>query len=218
MKKHWLNKQGNKDCILFFNGWGMDEKAIRYLDSSNFDICMFNEYHELSSIDEDLSQYDAIYVVAWSLGVWVASHILSQSSLKIAKAIAINGTQQPIDDKLGISPSIFQLTLNTWDDKNRSKFYIRMFGGQRQYILLSDRISDDEPNKQKQELSHILQQVFLNEEVDFNFDCALIGTNDLIFTSVNQKNYWNAKTRIVEIEIPHYPFTLFESWDQIIKL
>lgn len=218
MNISWLNKRGNKNCILYFNGWAEDENAVNHLDAGDFDICMFNDYNPVSPIDEKFDDYSTIYLVAWSLGVWAAAKLLSQSQIKITKAIALNGTQQPIDINRGISPSVFKATLDTWNGKNRNKFNIRMLGGRKQYAQLINRISTREVENQKSELSNILKEVSSNKAAEIRFDCALIGSNDLIFTPANQFNYWNAKARIVETDVPHYPFAVFETWNEIIGL
>lgn len=218
MNKRWLNKQGNKSCILYFNGWAEDENAVKHLDTGTFDICMFNDYNPVSPIDEKINEYSTIYLVAWSLGVWAAAKSLSQSQIKITKAIALNGTQQPIDISQGISPSVFKATLDTWNEKNRNKFNIRMMGGRKQYAQLINRISTREVENQKSELSNMLKEVSSNKAVEINFDCALIGSNDLIFTPANQLNHWNARARIVETDVTHYPFAIFETWNEIIGL
>ena len=218
MNKRWLNKQGNKSCILYFNGWAEDENAVKHLDTGDFDICMFNDYNPVSPIDEKLNGYSTIYLVAWSLGVWASAKLLSPSQIKITKAIALNGTQQPIDINQGISPSVFKATLDAWNEKNRNKFNIRMLGGRKQYAQLVNRISTREVENQKSELSNILKEALSNKAVEIKFDCALIGNNDLIFTPANQFNYWNAKARIVGEDVPHYPFAIFETWNEIIGL
>ncbi|MBE9466795.1 MAG: DUF452 family protein [Bacteroidetes bacterium] len=218
MKKKWLNKENNKNCILFFNGWGMDEKAVCHLDSENFDICMFNEYNSIFEIDENFDKYKNIYLIAWSLGVWASAKALYQSKIKIAKAIALNGTQQPIDINKGISPTVFNASLTGWNDKSRNKFNMRILGGREQYSLFNKNLSLRNVENQKDELTHILNEVSKNNTHEIKFDCALVGSKDLIFSSNNQLNYWNTKTRIVKAEIPHFPFSGFTSWNEILKL
>ena len=218
MNKVWLNKQENKDCILFFNGWGMDENIVAHLDVGKFDICMFYDYNPISKIDEDFDKYNNIYLVAWSLGVWVSAKLLSQTKIKIAKAIAINGTQKPIDTDNGIYPKIFKVTLETWNERNRNKFNMRMFGGKSEYVKFNNLATIRDVENQKLELSYIFKEIFSGKVFEINFDCAILGSNDLIFTSKNQLNYWKEKTRIVEKDIPHYPFSIFENWRKIIDL
>ena len=54
--------------ILFFNGLGMDEKTLCNFNHKGFDVCMFYNYNELTSIKDSFKEYDEIYVIAWSMG------------------------------------------------------------------------------------------------------------------------------------------------------
>ncbi len=218
MIRKWLNKENNSKCILFFNGWGTDENAVSHIKPGNFDICMFSDYTNSEINTEDFKAYKTVYLVAWSLGVYMASNILNGADLEFDKAIALNGTQKPVDEDMGIHPLIFNATLKTWNEKNRTKFNMRMLGGRKQYSELITRVGTRDIENQKKELSYIQKEVLSNAKAELHYDCVLIGRNDLIFTPTNQLNYWNEKSCIVERKIPHYPFEIFESWTQIIEL
>ncbi|MBX2844278.1 MAG: DUF452 family protein [Flammeovirgaceae bacterium] len=219
MNKIWLNKAGNKNCILFFNGWGMDENAIQHLEIGAFDLCMLNDYNPLDIIpEESFISYEKIYLVAWSMGVWAAARVLGNTSINVQKAIAINGTLLPIHNDQGIPKAIFDHTLENWNLRNREKFNMRIFGGRKQYTMLYESIPIREIENQMLELKHIRTLALDEEVVNFKFDCALIGKNDLIFSRDNQMNFWQKKTRIIEMEIPHFPFALFNHWKEIIEL
>ena len=218
MNKTWLNRQGNRTCILFFNGWGMDENAVNHLECGNIDVCMLNQYNPVSSLDESYSNYEYIFLIAWSLGVWAAGNALHQSGIKLTKSIALNGTQIPIDAENGINPELYMATLEGWNERNRNKFNMRILGGREQYQQLNDRLSNRTIDNQKDELAAILQQSTKKKNIELKFDSALIGKNDLIFTPNNQAHYWKNRSRFIETNAPHYPFALFETWNQIIEL
>ncbi len=218
MIKKWLNKENNSKCILFFTGWGTDEKTVNHLKFDDFDICIFYNYSDLEIDFNDLDIYKSVYVVAWSLGVCIASKVLNASGLLIEKALALNGTLKPIDKNTGIHPVIFNTTLNTWNEKNRTKFNMRMLGGRKIYTELKRRIAERDIKAQINELKNIQAVASSGKLVEFNFDCALVGKNDLIFTANNQIKYWKGKSRIVVKDIPHYPFANFETWNEIINL
>ncbi len=220
MIRKWINKQENKNCILFFNGWGMDENAINHLDIGDFDICMFYDYTIIESIDEDFNSYNEVYLVAWSLGVWASAKAIAISKQKFvfSKAVALNGTLNPIDDMKGIPTLIFNTTLETWNERNREKFNMRILGGRKQYDEFGDRLSDRDIESQKSELQSIFKQYTSGIIEEIEFDVALIGRNDMVFNSTNQLSYWNDKAKIINSELPHYPFTAFENWRQIIEL
>lgn len=218
MKTKWLNRQGNKQCILFFNGWGMDELAISHLEMSGFDVCMCYDYTTVQPLKEDFSSYQKIVVVAWSLGVWAAAEVLSKSKIKIVKSIALNGTMQPVDLSYGIDPSVFEKTQLNWNISNRERFNRRMLGGKFESDLNQKTLSNRGVEEQKNELKSILRNVSKKNQLDFNFDSVLIGQKDLIFNPSNQWQFWKRKAAITEEVIPHYPFNYLISWEQIIRL
>ncbi|WP_020526821.1 DUF452 family protein [Flexithrix dorotheae] len=219
MNKTWLNKAENKNCILFFNGWGMDENAIRHLELGTFDLCMWNDYNPLESIpEEEFMPYEKIYLVAWSMGVWAATGVLENSSLKFQKAIAINGTPIPIHDEFGIPKAIFHHTLENWNLRNREKFNLRIFGGRKQLELHQKLKSARAVENQRLELENIGILAAEEKGTGFTFHCAMIGQNDLIFSRQNQVNFWQGKVRLMEKDIPHFPFGIFKQWQEIIDL
>jgi len=219
MKKSWIAKrEGNRRCVLFFNGWGMDGHAVAHLDAEGADVCMFYGYDTLEAIGEDLSAYLEVYLVAWSLGVWASAQVVAQSSVVINKSIAINGTLCPIDADKGIAPAIFEGTLRNWDDRNRKKFDTRVFGGPRQYLEFQHCLSECESEGQKEELSKIKQGVEDGGKCVMDFDVAVVGDKDMIFLPQNQRNSWDERVRVVDMDVPHYPFGAFKSWDDIINL
>jgi biotin synthesis protein BioG len=126
MKKLWINKKNNPDLLLFFNGWGMDEKPFNHLAVDNdLDILMVYDYTTLDDVKE-LDAYKTVHLVAWSLGVFAAAKVLAGK--KFASAVAINGTLKPIDEGEGIAPAIFQGTIDLWSEASRMKFNRRMCG------------------------------------------------------------------------------------------
>jgi pimeloyl-[acyl-carrier protein] methyl ester esterase len=216
MNRHWINKKQNHTCILFFNGWGMDEKAIAHLRVDGSDLCMFNNYRSIEPLRDDISSYQNIVLVAWSLGVWAAEQTICQSHIRIHKSIAINGTSRPIHNQYGIPRHIFEMTLQGWNETNRVKFNRRMMGGTQslndQERFLPHRSVED----QKDELQAIHSFQESKVPCSFQWDVALVGGSDLIFPALNQCNWWTGKTRIRETTYPHFPFAGMQHWDQLI--
>jgi biotin synthesis protein BioG len=107
MKYKWLNNQKQKELIIFFNGWGMDESVVSHLQPDNFDVLMFYDYNSLNT-DFDfnmLNKYCSKNLVAWSMGVMIGTLFNIDYEIKTA----INGTLNPIDDKYGIPKKIYNL-------------------------------------------------------------------------------------------------------------
>lgn len=218
MNKTWLNKEDNKKLILFFNGWGMDNAAIEHLEPAEYDVVVLNDYRSMKFDEGEFSGYEEINVIAWSLGVWVASTLLNSSALKINKAIGINGTPTPVDEDMGIHPAIFKGTIDGWNEKNRMRFNMRVAGGRSQFQSNIARFGNRTVEDQKAELIFLYNHIMEEEISDFNFDIAVIGQQDAIFLPENQENYWQGKARCKRMGVPHYPFLNFKSWEEIVKL
>lgn len=84
--------QRSDTLLLFFTGWGMDADTIA-VSAHCCDVCVACDYRDFTFDDAQLRAYRNIVVVAWSLGVYVASKVIGpDSSLPIARRIAVNGT------------------------------------------------------------------------------------------------------------------------------
>lgn len=218
MEKHWIKRENNSKLILFFNGWGMDAAAVEHLDASGYDLLMLNNYTELNPMVENLDSYREVVVVAWSLGVWAASQVLSNNRIQIKQSIAINGTINPVNDNEGIPPAIFKGTIDGWAEKTRERFLMRMIGGAKEYIKNQSKFGSRSIADQKSELDSIFNQVKRTIESNFAFDKAVIGNQDAIFTPDNQRKSWQGKAQLKTLDIPHFPFVHFNSWEQIISV
>ena len=209
MKAFWLNKNHSSNLIVFFSGWGMDEKSV-ILDYKDYDFIVFYDYEnfeiEKSLIDE-INAYKNVYLIAWSMGV-IASTILINKIKNLKQKIAINGTLSIIDDKFGISNKIFDATLN-----NLSPDSIKMFFKNMGYSDFK------EPNRtfesQLNELKNI-KTFYKANNFSFDFDKIIISKKDIIVPFKNQKRAWDGKNCIF-FDSGHYVFNLFKSWEDIIN-
>ena len=213
----WLNKEGNNSCILFFNGWGMDERAVQHLECNGHDVCLFFGYDHFFELKMN-EEYDQVHVIAWSLGVSLANAILMNSKLKPESLTAINGTSFPMHNELGIPEVIFRNTLKNWDQRNSFKFNLRMMGGKasldQSRECLPNRIEDE----QKEELQFFFDHMQRFGSNDLRWEKVLIGSNDQIIPTANQRRYWKGKSRIVEKEWSHFPFMEIKTWDDILEM
>jgi len=216
MNKKWITQKNHTKLILFFNGWGMDSAAISHLQTGDYDLIELNDYSVLYFNQNKYKNYSEIYVVAWSLGVWAASHILSNSTIVIKKAVAINGTANPVDANEGIHPEIFKGTITGWNKKNRDRFLIRTVGEKKDFEANRSKFGERLIENQKEELIKLFDYSQQNIAQSFRFDSVLIGNKDAIFPYENQLNYWRNKALIKVLDIPHYPFLHFSCWDNII--
>lgn len=204
MEYKWLNKNNNKKIIIFFNGWGMDENVIKHLDVEDFDLLMFYDYNSLdTNFDfQNLNQYNDRFLVSWSMGVMCATLF----PINVTKSVAINGTLYPIDEKYGINPKIYDLTIKGFNEKGRERFIKTMF-----YPTLENLpdINRDLEN-QKSELS-ALKNYKSNE--DFEYNKVLISNNDKIIPTKNQSEFWKQEANL---NAGHCPFYLFKKWSELL--
>ena len=216
MNCSWLIHNKNDSLILFFNGWGMDKNVIAHLSTGNFDIIEFNDYTDLSLNPHcDVSSYKSVTVIAWSLGVYAAAHVIHQQKIIYAKAIAINGTPYPVDDNRGIPVTVFESTLNTLSLQNLDRFFLRICGDRTTYSRFMTIKPKRTFDSQRTELESIYQQILKAPAPPVRWDTAIISLNDRIFPAVNQKKAWtNVST--LEFDWHHYPFFNATSWDDLI--
>ena len=208
MQYKWLNKKNNKNLIVFFNGWGMDEKVIEHLNFDNFDILIFYDYRTFEIDTFDFLNYENKTLIAWSMGVYVCNYFYDQFK-DFNKFIAINGTQKPIDDNYGIPPMIYNLTVDNFNELSCSKFMKKISTT----VDLKEYSSRTLENL-KQELISIRD---LKVEFFFNFNKAILATKDRIFPFKNMQNYWNEQNvEILEVEKAHYIFDSYTKWGDLL--
>lgn len=216
MQTVWqFNKR--KSLLLFFTGWGMDERPTTHLSTAKYDVCTCFNYNSLHTHEaEQWKQYETITVAAWSMGVWAAEQVWTQAGLPVKRAVAINGTPKPVDDTQGIPPAMAQATLDTLTPESLKRFYRRMLGSGNllKQMEESGRMPDIDFDERKEELHRIIGQKPY-PETGFTWNKAVIGTNDAIFPVPNMRTAWQGKAEIIDVDAPHYPFHLFKTWEEI---
>lgn len=210
MKHFWLNKKDNNSLIIFFNGWGMDQKAVSFLQCAANDIIMFYDYRNLETESFDFGRYQKKSLVTWSMGTFISTLFYNMLN-GISNKIAINGTLCPVDDKYGIAESVYDLTVKNFNQSSCKKFTRRMFNGNDTFDIFSRN-----PEELKQELISI-KNFKAMQFLDFN--TAFISDFDKIIPTKNQYNFWQMRstTKIKQIKQGHYPFFNFKNWDEIIN-
>jgi biotin synthesis protein BioG len=214
MKRKWISKQGAPELLIFFNGWGMDEKPFVNLNiRDDLDVIMFYDYTDIEKV-EVFKDYEALHLVAWSLGVFAAAQAVG--GMNFVNSVAVNGTLNPINEDEGISPAIFQGTIDSWSEVARKKFNRRMCGRHR------SQFEHDSPNRavedQKAELIALKEQIENTPEPENIFKEAVIGVDDRIFTREAQERYWKKlRVPVKIIDEPHYFFPEVSSWHDLLK-
>ncbi len=206
MKHHYI-KQGTSDkLLLIFSGWASDERLFSKFSGAEPDVCVCSDYRTLECDVKMFQAYREIEVIAWSLGVFAANHVLFDSGLPIVKALAINGTLYPCDDVKGIPVAIYDGTEKNLTEENLWKFYRRMCGSAKSFEnFRTFNFSFPIP-----ELREALQNIRMVQEKETPFlgknifTEVIIGLSDRIFPTGNQKRAWDGFPNVKLVEMAHY--------------
>jgi biotin synthesis protein BioG len=215
MEAKWVAQSGGKPLILFFCGWGFDERCIQHLDAAHYDVVALYDYRSLDFPSSILEGYRSVTVVAWSFGVWVAGWLMEQHLLKADAAYAINGSLAPVSETEGISPTIFEGTIANLTEATLKKFRMRICGGARGYAQMEHLLPHRNFTEQYDELvalgEHFVRTPLARKEF---WSSAIISTNDLIFPAQCLKNHWGDGA--VTISGPHLCFGPMASWEELL--
>ena len=171
------------------------------------------DYRSLEFDAGILQEYSEISLIAWSMGVWAASQIMKQyPALPLSQSIAVNGTPYPIHETKGITPAIFEGTLQGLNDQSLQKFQRRMCGSIADYKAFQTVVPQRPVGELKEELAAIQKQYLSLPPSDFTWQKAIIGKNDRIFLPDNQWLAWRNKVDSLEYaEAAHYQVELFDN-------
>lgn len=192
------------------------------------DLLALYDYRDLEQSDDlanlPWDSYEAVTIVAWSLGVWAAEQVVPHWSILPTKQrlIAVAGSPYPMHDQWGIPKQIFVGTLEGLTDENRQRFNRRMCGGKR-YKQLYDILSERPTTELRDELQAVYDSLATPEasestpHIRLAWDLAIIGERDQIFPAKNLSTLWKA-VNVPTLLLPdgyHYLFDLWQSWSEL---
>ena len=224
MKAHWLNRQNNKNLIVFFAGWSFDYNPFcNHPECGDNDLLMIYDYNNMDIPDElkTLHNYESKILAAWSMGVFTAylNRVLFED---FNKKIAVNGTITPVDDKFGIPVKIFELTLKHAASGLGGKFYKNVFQTLKEYEeYLKNPVQRSIENRVEElkNLYDLIRQQPTGFDGENFYDCAVVCQNDKIIPSANQSASHNKNNvPVISLDCGHFPFYNFSKWDEIIEL
>lgn len=203
MRTEFTVKEGNPDLVVIFAGWSTTPGFYRHIHPEGYDVAVVWDYSDIELDDTDFSKYRNICVFAWSLGVFMASLVMSPSM--VCLAVAVNGTTTPVSDNYGIPERVFDGTSENLNLRNLEKFRRRLGG--KDYNAIKDSFPDSNITKLVSELSEIRNLSRLIPFPDrFTWDIAYVSENDAIFPPANQFASWHRLPHTEAISIPgnHY--------------
>lgn len=211
MKFTFLHKENTGRLIIIFAGWSTGPEFYRHIHVDGWDILLAHSYTDFDFPSDILDAYPTVALFAWSLGVFMASVTVPVE--KIALAVAVNGTENPVDDKLGIPANIFYGTLQSLSERNLLKFRRRMCAS------VYDSVSEKFNNASEgiEELRSQLEFVYrygasaskdnMISGNTLRWHRVYISDKDAIFPPKSQESAWQSHTshpEIIHIEGPHY--------------
>lgn len=210
----------SEKLLLFFAGWSASAEVFARLEAEQgTDVMLCYDYRD-TAFAEDLSRYNEIHLIAWSMGVRMAELAVG-GKYSFATATAINGTPCPIDDAFGIPEKIFRGTLHNLTADGLRRFNRRMCGS-REILARYEAFPARPIEEIRDELQHIYDlchsqsaEMPGNEAASIAWTRAIIGSADHIFPTANQHNYWHGRCPLTEITSPHYPFYLWKQWNEL---
>lgn len=213
----------SKELILFFNGWAMTPESVDHIASKeNRDIVVVWDYRNDDIDWSILDNYEALHIVAWSMGVWQVNRIINKDfpKIDILKTLtAIAGTTKPMSDEYGIPNAVFKATLDNLNEENRLKFNRRMCGARR-FERLFEALSKRETSEIKDELQRVYQIEANTPFVADNniWTKVIIANKDRIIPYQNQLRHWQAFNldNMIVMDAEHYTFSDIKVWEDII--
>lgn len=217
MERYIINNKNDK-LIVFFGGWGCDYNPFKSIEIKDFDFIMLYDYNsvEFEELNFFVKRYKEINIVAWSMGVFFANVWCQKYSIKYKRAIAINGTLKPIDNKHGIPERLYDLTIKNFNISGRKLFFSRMFQCDNHLMKFNHNLPNRHIDNQKLELENI-KKYYCENKLEMNniYQLVILSKQDLIFPYKNLKKFWNGIIQVHEIDSGHFCFYNFESWKSI---
>ncbi|MCL2790650.1 MAG: DUF452 family protein [Desulfobulbus sp.] len=216
MQTAWLHRHQRRECILFFCGWGMDPTPFREPPAADLDLCMFFDYRKLDPIDlKDFAGYQHVHLVAWSMGVWMASHLLAGRGAAFASSTAIGGTLLPVDQQRGIPPGIYNAMLDHFSSAVLDAFQRDMFDDPGQLARFLAHRPQRTLSGLRDEMAACRDAFLRSGPGDDIYSRALITSRDRIFSGRNQLRAWG-KGRGDVTAWPHFPFYYLADWRDLL--
>lgn len=206
MEKKFISRTPRcRRLVLIYAGWAMDWRPFRNLQLPGYDIMVVWDYRDLTFNWKPLMAYDEVCLVAWSMGVFVASITIHELLPRITKRVAINGTLDPVSDSKGIPEAVYHGTINALAPNTLRRFYRRM-------CIDADQFEGFRSNAPKRPIADLAEElreietnaIFHVEQVR-EWDLAVISRHDSIFPTQNQVNAWRQLAPIQFMEASHLP-------------
>lgn len=212
--QQFLISKNSQDLIVFFSGWGCDENQFTNLQD-NEDVLILYDYQDLS-LEFDFSKYRHIDLIAYSAGVFVAS-VLQKQIPNLSKKVALCGNPYLLDEKLGLSAQTIEIFKSIDLDNYlefRRQYMVETEAEYQSYNDLQSLRSLESCQSELEALQKLYQQY--KNQIDPDFDLALMAEKDVLFRLSAQKDFYQEKLRIIP-KARHHIFFKFKSFREILE-
>lgn len=208
MIQKFIKQKGNSKLILFFVGWGFDDRPFRHLPGPDEDCMICYDYHTLDFDTSSIKEYQSVILIAWSLGVWAASQVIPKHpELHIKKTIAINGTPYGFDKDYGFHPGMCDRRFRQFNEMSLHTFYRHICGDTSAYKAFREILPQRSLEDIQSELTAIRE---LNQkttpDMTMKWSAVVIGQSDMIILARVQRRGWkncHNIRQVLDIDVPH---------------
>lgn len=179
-------------------GWAADHILIKHIQPPGCDILCVYDYRKTAPLT--IKPYRDKYLFAWSFGVLMAEVLLRD--VEFTRAVALNGTPMPADDRFGIGRRRLDLTLRQLSAQGMEQFNRRAYG--EHYERLTNHLSPRSLHDNIQELRELQRIAETPPQPAIKWNKAIVGERDMIFPPQNMLDYWGERAEL--LPLPHYPF------------
>ena len=205
----------SQNLIIFLAGWGCDDKQFQNMidNGSGYDILMCWDYTNIDFEPKiDFEKYNDIYLITYSAGVYVAG-LIKNKLPKITKSVAVNGSPLMFDKKFGLNQSSLEFMKNL-DLSNYMEFRKDyLVSSEEELEFFNTNCSVRSFESCDDELKSLEENYVSNEA--YNYDFAILSSNDKIFNPKSQKEYFDGKYILLE-GFGHNVFYKYQKFDSIL--
>ncbi len=204
MQQIWLRQEGNRDLILYMLGWAATPNAVCHINTPGYDVLVCCDHRSIAPLNPaELAGYRRIYLFAWSFGVWVAEQCCRE--LPLYRAVALNGTPYPVDERYGMRLRAVQRSMRTLAKLGgENPFNDGSQGGIR--YMPAGPFPERSIEEKIEELDLLAAWSRDNSAPHLHWDAAYIGDKDEIIPPDRMRAWWHSVGLGTEFESYHYPF------------
>lgn len=203
MRWRWLSGPDRAgQVVVLFGGWAAGAAPFRHLGDDR-DILFVEDWRDLDAELPSLWGYERRSLVAWSFGVAAYAHWQAGRADPFHRRVAICGSPNPVDRRLGIPPAIFARTRDSLDEVTLAAFLDRAG---------APPLTAPDIDALRAELDAVAAR---GPAPVAAWDAALIATRDHVFPAPNLRRAF-ADVPLREVEAPHAPFCGWTSWDEVL--